>query len=180
MKLPVIASLSLILYPFRERDVEELHLLWAAPRVRKFLWDNDVIPVERAAAVVFQSVESSRPYGIGMWRICERSRDVLLGFRGFRFIGDTTDLELLYGLRPQYWGRGLAKEASRAVLTFVFTTTQQKRVLAGADAENIRSFAVRRRLGMHRLSKGIAAVPGAVYYEIKRSDFVADRTIFWQ
>ena len=50
-----------------------------------------------------------------MWSVLLRGRPSLAGFCGFRFIEDTRDVELLYGLYPQYWGQGLATETARTV-----------------------------------------------------------------
>lgn len=178
--IPEIESARLRLRPFREADVAELHRLWTDPGVRKYLWDDEVIPLARAASTVSVSVECARRHGVGMWCVLLRPAGPLVGFCGFRFIPGVPEPELLYGLAPEYCGRGLATEAARAALTFIFATRPDEKILAGADAPNLSSFRVMRRLGMRRREGGLAAVPGAVYYEISRGEFVPDPSVVWR
>jgi ribosomal-protein-alanine N-acetyltransferase len=72
----------------------------------------------------------------------------LIGFCGLRFIGETRDVELLYGIHPRLWGRGFATEAARAILQWAFRETTLPRVFAGADLPNAASFRVMEKLGM--------------------------------
>ena len=52
--------------PFAMDDVDDLHCLWVDPGVRKFLWDDQVIPRETAIAVVESSIESFGSLGIAV------------------------------------------------------------------------------------------------------------------
>lgn len=132
MKLPVIQTQHLELVPFREGDVDALHRHWTDPDVRRWLWDDVVIPRERAAETVQWAVDSAAEKGVGMWSLFLRDGDGgLIGFCGFRGLPDLDDIELLYSLYPAYWGRGLATEASRAALEFAF---RELRVRASTPA----------------------------------------------
>ena len=53
-------------------------------------------------------------------------------------------------LHAGYRGRGLATEASRAMLEFAFTTLDLHRITAHCDGENERSLLMAERLGMRR------------------------------
>ena len=44
----VLQTSRLLLRPAGEPDIEPLHRLWAEPGVRRFLWDDEVIPLDRA------------------------------------------------------------------------------------------------------------------------------------
>ena len=168
MKLPGIQTQRLELVPFREEDVDALHHHWTDPDVRRWLWDDVVIPRERAAETVRWAIESAEEKGVGMWSLFLREGDGgLIGFCGFRALPDLDDIELLYSLYPAYWGRGLATEASRAALDFAFRELRVSRVYAGADPPNAESFKVMERLGMRLVPDGIPGVPGARYYVIK-------------
>jgi RimJ/RimL family protein N-acetyltransferase len=57
-------------------------------------------------------------------------------------------VELLYGLYQNFWGRGLATEAARAVLRFGFEEVGLEEILACADLDNPASVRVMERLGM--------------------------------
>jgi ribosomal-protein-alanine N-acetyltransferase len=58
--------------------------------------------------------------------------------------------ELGYDMAREYWGRGLATEAGRAVIQFGFTTMALHRIEAGTIADNVRSVRLLERLGFQR------------------------------
>ena len=141
-----IRSDRLTLIPFRPEHVDDLHALWTDPDVRRFLWDDEIISLDLAAEVVESSEESFRQHGFGMWALFLSGADDLAGFAGLRHFGDEGEVELLYGLHPARWGRGLAVEASRAVLDHGFGLGLTK-IFAGADPPNVASLQVMDRLG---------------------------------
>lgn len=89
----------------------------------------------------------------------------LIGFCGLRYIGETRDVELLYGIHPRLWGRGFATEAARAILQWAFRETTLPRVFAGADLPNAASFRVMEKLGM-RFSETRMTAAGETPYRV--------------
>jgi [ribosomal protein S5]-alanine N-acetyltransferase len=144
-----LSTARLLLRPFAPDDADALHLQWNDPDVGRWLWDGAPVSRETVAEVIAASVSGFRDRAFGFFtlRLVERAEDVV-GFAGLRPIGDTTDIELLYGLLPAFWGRGLATEAARAVLDWGFDTLGLDQIAAGADPPNAASFGVMDRLGM--------------------------------
>ena len=147
-KLPRISTDRLRLGPFTIMDIDRLHALWVQPDMRRFLWDDIVISRDRAADEVERGLENAVRYGIGYWVIEPQKEDGLLGFCGFRLIDQGPEIELMYGLERACWGKGLATEASRALLAWLWTSTGYARVFARTDPPNQKSIAVMQRLGM--------------------------------
>jgi RimJ/RimL family protein N-acetyltransferase len=56
-----------VLRPVAARDLEPLHRLWSSAGVRRFLWDDEVIPIARAAAAIDQSDRLFREHRFGLW-----------------------------------------------------------------------------------------------------------------
>src|SRR4029434_6665992 len=143
---PLIATSRLMMRPFATDDVDELHRLWVDPGVRKFLWDDQIIPRETAIAVVESSIDSFLTHGFGLWAICFKDDPILIGFGGLRHFtedgSEKTEVEILYGVAPEHWGKGIAPEAARAVLRFAFEELKLANVYAGADPPNTASFRV--------------------------------------
>lgn len=147
-RIVAIETARLRVRPYRESDLDPLHRLWTDPDVRRYLWDDKVITREVAADTMHASMASTAQHGFGHWAVCPAGGDELLGFCGLRLIDETPDVELLYGLAPAHWHRGLASEAGRALLRFGFESIRLPRVYAITDTPNTASAAVMQRLGM--------------------------------
>lgn len=88
--------------------------------------------------------------------------------------------ELGSDIAAAYWGKGLATEASDAVLGLGFGDFKLQKVFAGADLRNRRSWRVVERLGMTRegLSRGSSRGrcgerTDTVYYGMLRKEWEA-------
>jgi RimJ/RimL family protein N-acetyltransferase len=156
------------LTPCALEDVEFLHRLWTDAAVRRFLWDDRVIARDEAAAVVEAGIESFGQHGFGMWVV---HAEAPIGFCGLRHFGEPPEnVEILYGLLPAYWGRGLATEAARAVMRAGFDRGLP-RIFAGADPPNVASIQVMERLGMRFDAIRVIDGRDATYYAIDAAAF---------
>ena len=170
-----IETARLRLRPYRESDLDALHALWTDPDVRRYLWDDTVITRARAAETMQASLACTAQHGFGHWAVCPAGGDVVIGFCGLRFIDETPEVELLYGLAPAYWGRGLATEAACAMLRHAFETLGRSRVYAITDVPNSRSVAVMQRVGMEFDARFWHHGLDSVRYVITREAFGAER-----
>jgi len=144
----VIETDRLSLRPLAPDDVDLVHRFWTDPDVRRYLWDDEVIDRDRAAAVVAESVASFARRGFGHWAMHLRERGAFVGWCGLRDAGD--DVELLYAVVPDAWGRGLATEAARALVSYGFDACRLDRVVAATDAPNVASARVLAKAGFVR------------------------------
>jgi RimJ/RimL family protein N-acetyltransferase len=172
---PRMATARLMMRPFAMDDVDNLHRLWIDPGVRKFLWDDQVIPRETSVAVVEGSVESFVNHGFGLWAISFKNDLELIGFSGLRhFIedgADSSEVEILYGVAPEHWGKGIATEAALAVLRYGFEDRNLAQIYAGADPPNAASFRVIEKLGMKFARKTVVNGLEALYYVMSRENY---------
>lgn len=176
----------LLLKPFAPTDVKALHQLWTTPSVRKFLWDDQIIPRETVVEIVEASIRSFADHNFGFWTLRLKGQPDLIGFSGLRHLEHSPDevgeVEILYGLQPEYWGQGLATEASKAVLDYGFEKARLERIYAGADPPNEASFQVMRRLGMkfarHTTIQGLVSDAVAEYYVITRAEFITTNSAY--
>jgi RimJ/RimL family protein N-acetyltransferase len=159
-----VVTTRLRLTPFCRDDIPFLHRLWTDPGVRRFLWDDRVISIDEAADVVEASETSFRERDFGFWTVVRD--DEPIGFVGFREFPPS--IELLYALLPQHWGQGLATEASRAALDFVFKRCPFTEVYAGTDPPNAASLRVIERLGMRFHSRRTIHGLHAVYFVLQK------------
>lgn len=160
------------LRPYQLEDIDALHALWTDRDVRRYLWDNEVISRERAAATVTSSMQDWAASGYGQWTIWLLDPPEFIGFGGFRPADWCTDPELLIGLKPRYWDRGLATEAASAALHYGFRTLGFAQVVAATDVPNLASVRVMERLGMRCERRGRLNRLDTLFYVLAREDFV--------
>jgi [ribosomal protein S5]-alanine N-acetyltransferase len=158
-----------ILRPLGPGDVPAIHALWTDAGVRKYLWDDVVIPVERAAEVVAASTTDFAERRFGLWAVHQRASGDFLGFCGLRLTSEG-ETELLYGFYPRYWGQGFATETARAVLAYAFETLECTEVVAATDVPNEASQRVLGRI-MHFERRGLLNGLDTVFYRVTRAQF---------
>jgi ribosomal-protein-alanine N-acetyltransferase len=158
------------LCPLALDDADDLHRLWTDPGVRRYLWDGEAIPPEQTREIVLRSVELFEREGLGLWAVRPRERDGLIGFSGYWFFREPPELELLYGIAAEHWGRGYATEAARAMLRYGFERLGFDRVAASTDPPNAASIRVLEKLGMRFERRETIKGLGTVFYGITRDD----------
>ena len=165
-----IQTPRLLLRPAGEPDIEPLHRLWIEPGVRRFLWDDEEIPVDRARAVVLDSLEHWSSRHFGLWTLSLSAGAPLVGFCGFRPPEWAEAPELLFGLSATHWGRGLALEAARAAASYAFDTLGVTRVVAATDPPNTASVRVLERLGMRFERQGRLQGLETLFFKLDPAD----------
>jgi RimJ/RimL family protein N-acetyltransferase len=165
MAIPELRCSRFTLVPAQPADVDVLWAHWRRAPVRKYLWDDVEISRQQAEQVLAAGMAAADRHGLGLWRL-QLPGVGFAGFVGLRLVGAGARVELLYGLEPEFWGQGLATEASRCVLRYAFESLGLDCVVAGADPPNRRSLAVLDRLGMEPLDS--PPVPGVEYRQLTR------------
>ena len=95
------------LRPLVDADVDALHIFWNDPAVRRYLWEGKAISTEQVRAVVADSERNFEILGAGYFAVeLLDNPGELIGFCGYRRFEDSEQPELLYGLLPEFWGKG--------------------------------------------------------------------------
>jgi ribosomal-protein-alanine N-acetyltransferase len=165
----------LTLSPLRPTDTQALHELWTAPGVRRFLWDDEVIPPERTADVVRRSQSLFAERGVGLWgaRLIDlasgHEQGKLAGFAGYWFFREPPELELLYGVAEPLWGRGLATELARVMVEYAWTSLGFHEVHASTDFGNAASARVLEKLGFSLTRRAVVGGLDTVFFRLTRA-----------
>lgn len=147
-------------------DLDSLHQLWIEADIRRFLFDDRQISKDEARSFVEASIVSFRNYGYGLWLFFEHRIEQIAGFAGLLHSPQEPP-SLIFGTRPQLWGRGYAKEAALSVLSYAFDVLGLGSVMADVDEPNQASIRVLEALGMTRTKRAIIKDRPLLYYEIQ-------------
>lgn len=173
-----IETVRLRMRPLTLNDLDRAHFIWNDAGVRKYLWDDKPVSKELAADVLAQSVSSFQSFGVGLWGVALKDENELAGFCGLRFFDEPPDVEVLYGLLSEHWRKGLATEATRAMLRYGFEEIKLERIHAGADPPNQASFRVMNKAGMKFKKRAMMGGLETIYYCIAREDFRPDDSTY--
>jgi [ribosomal protein S5]-alanine N-acetyltransferase len=88
--------------------------------------------------------------GFSLWTIRDRETGAFIGRGGLRAVAieGVDEVELGYGLRPEWWDRGLASEMSRAALEVGFVRLELASVVSFTLPTNSRSRHVMEKAGL--------------------------------
>jgi ribosomal-protein-alanine N-acetyltransferase len=156
-KPPVLETPRLILRPIDERDAGDVFLYASNPTVTRYtLWNthetiDDTLIFVRDYALSRYVEHEPDPIAIVLKNDPTGS---VIGTVGC-FWASKKDgvMELGYNLAEPYWGRGIAAEASRRVVEFVFADYPAERIQARVIDGNAASARVVEKIGMCREGK---------------------------
>lgn len=128
-------------------DLEALHSICSDHDVMRYVGDGQPWTLAATRAFIDGAMARWERLGYCRWPVIHAADSRLIGFCGFIESGDGA--EMGWRLAADYWGRGLATEAARAVLKHGFETFRFQRVSATVQAANRASLRVVEKLGMH-------------------------------
>jgi RimJ/RimL family protein N-acetyltransferase len=145
---PTLETERLRLRPVTADDLDHFAGLYADPDVMRFIGTRGPLTRDQSRERLDFMVDHWRWHGFGMWAVLLKADGAFAGRCGLRFMDHTTEIELGYTLRKEYWGQGIATEASRAVVRHAFEVMKIGRLVAIADPENAASVNVMKKLGL--------------------------------
>lgn len=156
------------LRPVTETDAGALHALWTSRGVRRFLWDDEIIPREKTDDVIARSEALFERNDFGLWLVRERFDKSVTGFAGLWPFREADEFELLYGIDERLWGHGYAVEAARAVIDYCFSSLDMPVIRASTDADNAASIRVLEKLGFAETRRDTVGGLDTIFFERAR------------
>lgn len=166
-----IETERLAMRPLESGDLAAMHRVFNDLAVRRYLWDDKPVSLEMARSCLERSARDFSERGVGLFGVRLRGEAELIGLCGLRWEEGIGGMEIMYCLLPEWWGRGLATEAARACLRYAFDGAGLGRVFGGADAPNVASLQIIKKLGMGYVGNILAAAPNAPYFALTREEF---------
>lgn len=168
IKLSPITTPRTLLRPLDPADAPALHALWITPGVRRYLWEDQVVPFDHTIAMIGQSNALFKQRGLGLWGAWAHEDHALWGFVGFVHQHEPPVLELGYGIDPAQWGRGLATEVAGAVMKYAWNVGLTE-IEASLDTINAASARVLTKLGFVLERQAIRNGAALSFYRCSRA-----------
>ncbi len=177
--VPTIETARLLLRPFTAADLDDYtHLIFADAEVMRYLPKRAIAPRERAERTITFFNDHWVQHGYGVWVVTEKVTGQFIGHCGLNFVTEAAEVEVLYALRRDHWGQGIATEAARASVRFGIEQMSLARLIALVVPENVASRRVIEHLGFAYEKDAHYFGLDLAYYVLPREQFHLDGSFF--
>jgi RimJ/RimL family protein N-acetyltransferase len=169
----------LTLRPFTPGDIDDLGSLYSDPIAMRFLGNGTPKTRAETEERLARMIGHWAQHGLGMWALHDKETGRFVGRCGLQPLADTAEIELGYVLHREYWGRGLATEASMAAVRFGFETIQLSRIVAIVLPENLGSRRVIEKSGLkfERIGPNPYGPRDVAWYGLSRTEYVKSSSL---
>lgn len=162
----IIETQRLILRELLLTDAEDMLRLHSHPQVQQYTGEDLITDLEVMRNTIAARIEGYKKFGYGRWATVLKEGRQFTGWAGLAYLPEFNETDLGYRFLPEFWGRGIATEASRAILSYGFEQLGLKRIVAIAMKENKASIRVMEKTGMqfYKFAPYEAGCEDAVWY----------------
>ena len=162
MPLITLTSSNLSLRLVQQFDLQNIHELLSFPEVDQYNTLGIPKNLEETQQILQIHLNDlqKKPIKSYTFTVEQNTDNQFIGLIAIN-LGSTKfkSAEIWYKLRPDFWGKGFATEAVKAILDFGFNTLKLHRIEAGCAVENIGSIKVLEKVGMTREGGKRKALP---------------------
>jgi ribosomal-protein-alanine N-acetyltransferase len=179
---PLIESERLLLRQHTPEDAADCFACYADPEVFRYSPLFEETTLESATHTLNRLLTWHQERFLLCWAIVLKANQCFMGKIQLEEWSDEDHRTAVgYRLGKQYWGKGYATEALRAVIAYLFEQTTVNRISTSAWSENIASIRVLEKAGMRfeglarqrRLAKG--AFRDVKFYAMLREDVFPEK-----
>lgn len=130
-----------------EPDIPALASIWSDTQVTRFMGGPRVF---EELCDSFRRDLSVPPSRFNLWPVVDRSSGIIAGHCGLlpKMVDGRNEVELIYVIAGDFWGRGYATEAAAAVRDYGFRNLSLGRLVSLIDPGHLASERVARKIGM--------------------------------
>lgn len=146
--MQVLETQRLSLHHFEKDDAGFLLEIMNHPDYHAFVGDRQLRSVNDAEAYIAEKmIPPYEELGFGFWMMRLRETGEPVGFAGIIKREILDDADVGYAVHEKFYGKGLAQEATRGVLTYAKQTLGFSRVSAITNPDNSASISVLMKCG---------------------------------
>lgn len=144
----IIETERLILKDMSMEDAEDLLRLHSDPLVQKYTGEAIITSIEAMRDRIKKRTTTYKKDGFGRWITILKDGMQFVGWSGLAYLPEFDEVDIGYRFLQDFWGRGLATEASNGILDYAFDDLKLKRIIAIAMKDNLASIRVMEKIGM--------------------------------
>lgn len=171
----IIETDRLILRPFQLEDFKAVYEFGSNEEVNKYTGDVLIESLDVAKELIEKVwLYDYQTYGYGRLATIYKPDNKLIGFAGLKYLASMEETDIGFRFLPEYWGKGIATESSKAILKHGFNLLKLKRIIGIAMPENIASNKVLERVGLELYKVDEYEGDAGVYnwYKLEREKYL--------
>lgn len=176
--MPEIETERLLLRTVAHEDADALVRILGDAEFRRYLPLQQAPTREKVEAGVARMLNHWGERGYGQWMLSPKNSREVLGYCGLRFLAETEEVEILYGIDKPHWNRGLVTEAAKATLRFGFEEAKLGRIIALAHPENKGTQRVMQKAGLRYEKRAVYFDMECAVYALDRGDYRPDGSLY--
>ncbi|MBT6538051.1 MAG: GNAT family N-acetyltransferase [Francisellaceae bacterium] len=138
-------------------DTSSYLKFWNDPLVMQYIgdgtWGGGIEKVNKALCDNITSYKQQNT--LGYCSVVDKSSVEVVGDAGLALLHETSEIEVGYLLRRDYWGRGLGTELLRGLIKYGFEKLNIETIVAVVSPENTASIRLLNKCGMKLDGKGV-------------------------
>jgi ribosomal-protein-alanine N-acetyltransferase len=116
-------------------------------------------------------LETWEKYGFGFCLMIWKPTGEEIGWSGLQPLENSGEIEVGYGLKKDFWGKGIGFETAHGWLKYGFETANLDRIVAVASQENTGSWRIMEKCGMKFEGMRFHYGMDLVFYAISRDEW---------
>ncbi len=166
----VFETERLLVRHYTEDDADNFFLLNSDPEVMRYIrpvknrQDTDLFFAE-----VIQYSKNNPAFG--RMAVEQKHSGIFVGSFAIIPLENTLHMQLGYSLLPAYWGKGFARELTKAGLNYVFTQTNLEEIFGVTESENTESQKVLLKSGFTQHSNVTEGTKELYRFNLLKKDF---------
>jgi ribosomal-protein-alanine N-acetyltransferase len=169
--MPEIETERLRLRMYTPEDADAQYRIVGDPEFQTHFPPHDQPTRDKVLVGIGRILEHWSLRGHGQWALELKGEGQMCGYCGLRFLPETQEIELLYGIERAYWGLGLVTEAARASLRYGFEEMKFERIMAVTAHANLGSRRVMEKAGLKYEKEAFYFKVDCVYYALDRDAY---------
>jgi ribosomal-protein-alanine N-acetyltransferase len=152
-----------------EEDIDAYAAILGQKDVGKWLPKRDAYNYEESKDMIKFFTNHWEINGFGTWAMTTKD-GTLLGHMGLNLYPDLKEIEVLYALGEEAWGKGYATEGAKASLEFAFQYLNCEKLIGLTKPDNFPSQHVLEKLGMKHTKDIHWRKMDLYYFEVSKSE----------
>ena len=165
----------LTLRRFTVEDTEAVFQFNSSEEVTRYTGESPLQTTEEATDIINSIwLPEYEKYGYARMAIVHKKDKRVIGFAGLKYEAEWEATDIGYRLLPEYWGKGIATEASLPFIFYGLQVLKLPKIVGAADEKNPASCKVLEKLGLKYKHTSDLINDGNMYrwYELAQEEYI--------